>query len=190
MKKIILSIFVLGALSAPALAVCPCSATPKTPVCGCQRPVPACGCHKPFSQMTPEDVVKMMRDRQAFLESQLGLSAEQKAKTKVIFEKKINELMPVMAELKAKKAELMILSEQCLVSVDKNKKQALEEAVLTLKETKQSIMEKYNKEFEAVLTEEQRTEFKQMKAQKRDRHHKMKGFPDCQGGGCRLRNKY
>ncbi|MDD3419248.1 MAG: Spy/CpxP family protein refolding chaperone [Candidatus Gastranaerophilales bacterium] len=190
MKKIILSIFVLGVLSVPAMAVCPCSDAPKAPVCGCKRPAPVCGCHKPFSQMTPDDFVKMMRDRQAFLESQLGLTAEQKAKTKVIFEKKINELTPVMTELKAKKAELRILSEQCLLTVDKNKKQALEEAVLTLKETKQSIMEKYNKEFEAVLTEEQRTEFKEMKAQKRDRHHKMKGFADCQGGGCRLKNKY
>jgi Spy/CpxP family protein refolding chaperone len=148
------------------------------------------GCPLPPS-FTPEQLTKMMTERQASLETQLGLTKEQKAKTQVILQNKIKEIVPIVTELKAKKAELKAMEESKFQFAKKCKEEALKKTIGDLRQTKRAAMEKYHQEFEAVLTDAQKQKLKEIIAQ-HPRYQHTPGQSPCgcaKDGGCKLQNE-
>lgn len=139
---------------------CGCHSKPSPSPCEMTRPAPhpGCGCHK--EQITPEEFVKIMTEKQAYLESQLCLTKEQKAKAQVLLQNKIKDLVPIITEIKAKKAELKALEACRLQFTKKSKEAALKKAIYELKESKRAVMVKYHQDFEAMLTDTQKQKLK------------------------------
>ena len=117
--------------------------------------------------------------RQAF-DDRLKLTEEQKKQAHEIRMKGHEQIKPVFDEIKAKKAEIKAVALNTKLSDEQKTKKidALEIDILKLKQQARKIRMENTKEFEAILTDEQKVEFNKMKEEGRRMHmmKKHRGF--------------
>lgn len=133
--------------------------TPKKPACKCSKPMPP----------------KMKRPN---FDERLKLTEDQKAQAHQIRMKGHEKIKPVMDKMKAKHDEIRQVAQSNLSQAEKDKKMlALKEDMRKLKKEARQIRMENTKEFEAILTDEQKTEFEKIKQEGRKKHNKhMKKF--------------
>ena len=112
------------------------------------------------------------------LDERLNLTEEQKQKAHEIRMNGHEKMKPVFEKMKAKKAEIKEIAESDLSQAEKEKKIApLKNDLRELKKEARQIRIDNTKEFEAILTPEQKAEFIKIKQQAREnakKHHQMK----------------
>jgi len=150
-----------------------------------------CGCHREHKQheasqckcgcnLSKEDFAKVLAEKEAALNAELGLSKAQQEKAKVIFAAKRSALLPVITELKAKKQALAEVENSSFqitkIKAKRAQKKALKNEISALKEKRKAIFEKFSADFEATLTEAQKVKWNEIKAKHSaehgKRHHK------------------
>lgn len=117
-----------------------------------------------------EEMMKIKKAREAEFEQKLGLTEAQKAKAKELRLTGHEKMKPVMEELKAKKQEAqkvrdakkpIIMQEAELTILDKQ--------IAELEKKANSIRKQNMKDFESILTNEQKKILQQMKQEGRQR---------------------
>ena len=113
--------------------------------------------------------IKMQRE-QAF-EKRLGLTEEQKIKAKEIRIKGHEKIKPVIEEIKAKKQEAkMVKMSKIAVQVQEERLTKIDKDLKILEKKAHDIRKANMKEFESILTREQKRTLKQMKKEGRKRY--------------------
>lgn len=135
-----------------------------------------------------------MKEHQQKMDERLNLTPEQKTKAEKNRLSGQQKMKPVMEKIKAKKGEIRKIREnEALTDVQKQQKIApLKSELKSLKTQANEIREKNLKDFEAILTSEQKTEFEKIKAEgkaKREagraEHKKGKGHGPHEHKGCK-----
>ena len=107
---------------------------------------------------------------QAF-EKRLGLTEEQKLKAKEIRVKGHEKMKPVMEEIKAKKQEAkMVKMSRIAVQVQEERLAVIDADLKKLEKKAHDIRKSNMKEFESILTREQKKILKQMKKEGRKKY--------------------
>ncbi len=131
--------------------------TPKKPTCNCK-----CNKQKPPKMARPS------------LDEQLQLTEEQKAKAHEIRMKGHEQIKPVIEKMKAKHQEIKEVAKSTLSQDKKDKKIAeLKKEMKALKQEARKIRTENTKEFEAILTPEQKAKFEKIKKDARAKHKAM-----------------
>lgn len=117
------------------------------------------------------------------LDDRLKLTEEQKQQAHEIRMKGHEKMKPVFEQMKAKKAEIRKIAESDLSQAEKEKKIApLKNDLRELKKQAREIRMENTKEFEAILTPEQKAEFVKIKQEAREhakKHHMKKQNRPC-----------
>lgn len=110
------------------------------------------------------------------INERLKLTEEQKTKAHQIRMKGHEQMKPIFQKIKAKKEEIRKIAEDTKLSQDKKDKKinALETDILKLKQEARKVRMQNTKEFEAILTEEQKAEFAKIKEEGRKMHEQRK----------------
>ena len=110
------------------------------------------------------------------LEERLKLTEEQKVKAKEIRMQGHEKIKPVFEQIKAKKQEIKTIKMSKIAPAEQQKKiAALKSDIKKLKTEARKIRQENMKEFEAILTPEQKAEFEKIKQEGRanfKKHHK------------------
>lgn len=103
------------------------------------------------------------------LDERLKLTQEQKAKAHQIRMKGHEQMKPIFEKIKADKAEIRKIAEDTKLTQDKKDKKinALEADILKLRQEARKLRMQNTKEFEAILTEDQKAEFEKIKEEGR-----------------------
>ncbi len=110
--------------------------------------------------------------REAAFEKRLVLTEEQKVKAKEIRLKGHERLKPVMDQIKSKKQEAkMVKMSRIAVQVQEERLDAIDKELKVLEKKAHDIRKANMKEFESILTREQKKILKQMKKEGRQRYH-------------------
>lgn len=131
-----------------------------------------------------------MELKKAEFEKRLNLTEEQKKKIEENRQKDHEKVKPIFEELQAKKKELRDLRiNNDLSQKEKDKKAAkLKKEIRKDKETLKKYHEENMKNFEAVLTKDQKAEFAKIKAEQKAKRDKfraeLKKKKGCCNGGC------
>ncbi len=158
MKKVVVLMFVLGMVSACAYAA-------ETPAAGI-TPAPA----QSVQKINPE-----LKRRNAAFEKRLGLTEAQKAQAREIRLRGHEKLKPVLEELNNKKQEAkMVKLSRIAVWAQEEKLAALDKEISKLEKKANQIRKANMKEFESILTRDQKKILKQMKKEGRQRYEKRK----------------
>ncbi|MBR6127873.1 Spy/CpxP family protein refolding chaperone [bacterium] len=129
---------------------------------------------------TKEEMQKFHKAREAAFDQKLGLTEEQKVQARELRKQGFEKMKPVMDQIRQKKQELRTLKESG--SISDEKKEALEKDLNALKKDADKIRKQNMKEFESILTKEQKSTLKQMKKEGRkhfEREHKHCPPPPC-----------
>lgn len=111
-----------------------------------------------------------MRNRETAFEKKLGLTEEQKAKAKELRKKGHEEMRPLMQALKQKREEVKAVKLSRIAPQAQEEKLAvLDKEIQDLEKKINALKKKNMKDFEAILTRDQRKILKQMK--KEGRHN-------------------
>lgn len=115
---------------------------------------------------------KCDKQKRPSIDDRLKLTEEQKKQAHEIRMKGHEQIKPVFEKIKAKKAEIIkIAQDQKLSDEQKTKKiNALEIDILKLKQEARKIRMENTKEFESILTADQKAEFNKMKEEGRKMH--------------------
>ena len=125
---------------------------------------------RPDNPPNKEEMMKMRKAREAEFEQKLGLTEAQKAKAKELRIKGHKKMKPVMEELKAKKQEAqMIKYSRMAVRMQEEKLAVLDKEIAELEKKANSIRKQNMKEFESILTKDQKKILQQMKQEGRQR---------------------
>lgn len=117
------------------------------------------------------DIIKMKMQREVAFEKRLGLTDVQKAKARELRINSHEKMKPIMEQIFAKKQELKMVKMSRMAVQMQEEKIALIEAELKVLEKKAKEIRKLNmKQFESILTREQRKILKQMKKEGRKRY--------------------
>ena len=110
------------------------------------------------------------------LDEKLNLTEEQKKQAHDIRMQGHEKIKPIVEKMKAKHAEIKKIAESNLSDTQKEKKiNKLEKDLLELKQQARKIRTENMKEFETILTPEQKTEFEKLKKEGRAKHKMPKG---------------
>ena len=110
--------------------------------------------------------------REAAFEKRLGLTEEQKIKARELRIKGHEKMKPIMDEIIAKKQEArMVKLSRISVQMQEEKLAKIDEELKVLEKKAHAIRTQNMKEFEKILTGEQRKILKQMKKEGRQRYH-------------------
>ena len=121
---------------------------------------------KPVSQ------VNVRQQRENAFEKRLGLTEEQKVKAKEIRIKGHERMKPVMEEIKAKKQEAkMVKMSRIAVQVQEERLMKIDAELKVLEKKAHDIRKSNMKEFESILTRDQKKILKQMKKEGRKKYH-------------------
>ncbi len=143
------------------------------------KPCVECKCKK-----TPPTKEQMEKKREEFA-ARLQLSEEQKAQAKVIHEKGMQEMKPVMEKIKAEKCKIKAVKADTKLSDEKKaaKIKPIKEEMKKCMQEAKAIRQKNAKEFEAILTDAQKQELAKMKEEGRQkfeaRKKELKGKCPC-----------
>lgn len=130
------------------------NAGPQKPACGCEMKKPP----------------KMQRPN---IDERLKLTDEQKEKSHQLRMKGHEKIKPVMEKMKAKHQEIKNVMNSSISQEEKDKKiTVLKEDMKKLKKEARAIRMENTKEFEAILTPEQKKEFEKIKKEGKRKHHK------------------
>lgn len=173
MKKTLIA---AGIVTAAILSTSVSYAEPQFPPqrpcdCPCARPMPP---H--FEGQRPP---QMERPN---IEERLNLTEEQKQKAHEIRMNGQEKMKHIFAKMQAKKQEIKQVADSNLSQAKKDKKIAqLKEELQTIKNEAKTIRTENRKEFEAILTTEQKAEFEKIKQEGKDRvkryHEEAKNQP-------------
>lgn len=172
MKKTLMTAGIVTALMlSTAITYAAEKQPPKKPDCPCTKPMPP----KHDGQRPP----KMERPN---IEERLNLTEEQKQKAHEIRMNGHEKMKPVFAKMQAKKQEIKKVTESDLSQEQKDSALTiLKEELQTIKAEAKTIRTENRKEFEAILTPEQKAEFEKIKQEGKDRakryHEEAKNQP-------------
>lgn len=111
----------------------------------------------------------------------LKLTEEQKVQAKAIRMKGHEKMKPVFEQIRAKKQEAQAVKlSRIAVAAQEEKLAQIEKEIKALKQEARKIRQENTKEFEAILTPEQKTEFAKIKEEGRKnfkKHHKKNDGP-------------
>ena len=125
----------------------------------------------PFFIAQPKYDVQKMHRENAF-ERRLGLTEVQKLKAGEIRRKGHEKIKPVMEEIIAKKQEAeMVRRSRMAVQMQEEKLTAIDAELRVLEKKAQEIRKENMKEFESILTRQQKRTLKQMKKEGRVKYH-------------------
>lgn len=137
----------------------------------CQKQLPSNNC-KDFKGK------KHAKAQRPNLDDRLKLTEEQKKQAHEIRMQGHEKMKPVFEQMKAKKAEIKKIADSNLSQAEKEKRIApLKNDLRELKKEARQIRMDNTKEFEAILTPEQKAEFVKIKQEAREnarKHHQMK----------------
>lgn len=112
------------------------------------------------------------QQREMAFEKRLGLSDEQKIKAREIRERGHEKLRPVIEEIKSKKQEeKMIKMSRMAVQMQEEKLEVIDKELRLLEKRAHDIRKDNMKEFESILTRQQKKTLKDMKKEGRKRYH-------------------
>lgn len=127
-------------------------------------------------KMTCENKAKKYEQKRADFDEKLKLTEEQKVKAHEIRMKGHQKMKPVFEQIKAKRQEAEMVKMSRIVKEEQDKKLAvIETEIQSLKQEARKIRMENTKEFEAILTAEQKCEFEKIKKEgkkKYKKHHK------------------
>ena len=129
-----------------------------------------------------EEMMKIRKAREAAFEQKLGLTDEQKAKAKELRIKGHEKMKPVMEQLISKKKEAEMVRRSRIASWAQEEKLAvIDKEIQDLEKQAKSIRKQNMKEFESILTRDQKKILKQMKKEGRQRFEERRKLcpPPC-----------
>ena len=129
-----------------------------------------------------EEMMKIRKAREAAFEKKLGLTDEQKAKAKELRIKGHEQMKPVMEQLISKKKEAEMVKRSRIASwAQEEKLAAIDKEIQELEKQANSIRKQNMKDFESILTRDQKKILKQMKKEGRQRFEERKKLcpPPC-----------
>lgn len=187
MKKQFLTIalaatVVIGGLCTAEAVPCKVGETPKAPA-PCQKvecETPKAPCRQVKQKPTPEQMKAMMEKRIEEFNKALGLSDEQVAKAKEIRANGHNKMKPLMEKKKAKIDEIraVMADDNIAVKVQDKKVETLRAELKVIDQDIRQARRDNEKEFQAILTDEQKVKYAQIKEEGRKhfrQHHKPQG---------------
>ena len=135
--------------------------------------VSAAECFKgPCGNPPPPPTKQEMAQREKAFEQRLGLSEEQKAQAKLLRKQGFEKIKPVIDKLKARENEFEMVKGSTLAQEEKDTKlNTLKEDIIGLKKQAHDIRKENMKEFESILTPEQKKIFKEMKQEGKRNFH-------------------
>ena len=123
-----------------------------------------------------EQMKKIRRAHEAAFEQKLNLSEVQKLKARELRKAGHEKIEPVMKQIKAKKQEAeMVRNSKLTVEAQEEKLTAIDKDLVVLQKQAQQIRKENMKEFESILTKDQKKTLKNMKKEGRknfDKHRK------------------
>ena len=123
-------------------------------------------------KINPEHLKSIKAQREKAFELRLGLSEEQKVKAKEIRLRGHEKLKPVIEEIISKKQEAkMVKMSRIAVQVQEERLAKIDMELKVLEKKAHSIRKENMKEFESILTKEQKKILKQMKQEGRKKYH-------------------
>lgn len=124
-------------------------------------------CKNPPSK---EEMIKMRKAREAAFEQKLGLTEAQKAKAKEIRQKGHKEMKPIMSKLREKRQEADMVKMSRIVGQDQEARlNAIDKDIKNLEKKANVIRKKNMKEFESILTKDQKKILEEMKKEGRQK---------------------
>ena len=129
-----------------------------------------------------EEMMKIRKAREAAFEKKLGLTDEQKAKAKEIRLNGHKQMKPVIEQIIAKKKEAEMVKMSRIATWAQEEKLALiDKEIQELEKQANSIRKQNMKDFESILTRDQKKILKQMKKEGRQRFEERKKLcpPPC-----------
>ena len=123
------------------------------------------------NNLTPQNIAAIRMQREQAFEKRLALTEEQKAQAKQIRLNGLERIKPVIEEIKAKKQEAKMVKMSRIAVQAQEEKLAVIDAELKVLEKKAHDIRKANmKEFESILTRDQKRILKQMKKEGRKKY--------------------
>lgn len=117
-----------------------------------------------------EEMIKLRKQREAAFEQKLGLTEAQKVKIKELRIEGHKKMKPVMEQIKLKKQEAKAVKlSRISVQMQEEKLAVIDKELAKLEKQAQEIRKQNMKDFEAILTKEQRKILKQMKKDGREK---------------------
>lgn len=117
-----------------------------------------------------EEMIKMRKAREAAFEQKLGLTEAQKAKAKEIRQKGHKEMKPIMSKLREKRQEADMVKMSRIVGQDQEARlNAIDKDIKNLEKKANVIRKKNMKEFESILTKDQKKILEEMKKEGRQK---------------------
>lgn len=132
---------------------------------------------------TQEQIQKIRRAHENAFEQKLGLTEVQKLKARELRKSGHEKIKPVMKEIKAKKQEAeAIRNSKLTVEAQEEKLTAIDKDLKVLQKQANEIRKQNMKDFEAILTKDQKKTLKNMKKEGRknfDKQRKELPPPPC-----------
>ena len=129
-----------------------------------------------------EELMKIRKAREEAFEQKLGLTDEQKAKAKEIRLNGHKQIKPVMEQIFAKKKEAeMVKMSRIATWAQEEKLAVIDKEIQELEKQANSIRKQNMKDFESILTRDQKKILKQMKKEGRQKFEERKKLcpPPC-----------
>lgn len=130
-----------------------------------------------------EEMIKMRKAREAAFEQKLGLTEEQKVKAKELRIKGHKEMKPIMDKIRDNKKEAeMVKMSRVAGWVQEERLNAIDKDIKNLEKKANAIRKKNMKEFESILTKDQKKILEEMKKEGRQRfEHGQRPHPCPEG---------
>lgn len=119
---------------------------------------------KNINKPSKEELIQKRKAREAAFEQKLGLTDTQKTKAKELRKKAHEQMKPIIDEIISKKQEAkMVKLSRISVQAQEEKLAVLNKEIQELEKKANEIRKQNMKEFESILTRDQRKILKQMK---------------------------
>lgn len=137
----------------------------------------------------PEQMKQMRKAHEAAFEQKLGLTEVQKLKARELRKAGHEKIKPVMEQIRVKKQEAeMIRNSKLSVAEQEEKLTAIDKDLEVLKKQARDIKKQNMKDFEAILTKDQKKTLKNMKKEGRKNFEKQR--KDLPQPPCKIQEKF
>ncbi len=125
-----------------------------------------------------EDIINKKKAREAAFEQKLGLTDEQKEQARELRLQGHQKMRPIMEQLRSKKQEaVMIKRSRMAVQMQEEKLAVIDKEIKDLEKQANEIRKQNMKDFESILTKDQKKILKQMKKEGRKNFEKERRCP-------------
>ena len=125
-----------------------------------------------------EEMIRLKKAKEAAFEQKLGLTEEQKIKAKEVRLEGHKQMRPIVEQIYNKKQEAkMIKLSRMAVEMQEEKLAAIDKEISDLEKQADKIRKQNMKQFESILTKDQRKILKQMKKEGRERFEQQRKNP-------------